>query len=87
MQSKFRYNKNIIELASDEVTRRSERPKRHGKKGFVILTESFVKIGITKTFCYNNKMLSSVNKTFWLLQQHFWLQQQKFYLLFLMLLP
>ena len=36
---------------------------QHGKKGFVILTKSFVKIGITKTFCYN-KMLSSVNKTF-----------------------
>jgi len=35
-----------------------------GKKGFVILTKSFVKIGITKTFCHNNKMLSSVNKTF-----------------------
>jgi len=35
-----------------------------GKKGFVILTKSFVKIGVTKTFCYNNKLLSSVNKTF-----------------------
>ena len=35
----------------------------HGKKGFVILTKSFVKIGITKTFCYNNKVLSSVNKS------------------------
>ena len=35
----------------------------HGKKGFVILTKSFVKIGITKTFCYNNKMFSSINKT------------------------
>ena len=38
--------------------------KLHGKKGFVILTKSFVQIGITKTFCYNNKMFSSVNKTF-----------------------
>jgi len=37
----------------------------HGKKGFVILTKSFVKIGITKTFCFNSKiMFSSVNKTF-----------------------
>jgi len=27
-----------------------------GKKGFVKLTKSFVKIGITNTFCYNNKM-------------------------------
>jgi len=26
------------------------------KKGFVIPTKSFVKIGITKIFCYNNKM-------------------------------
>jgi len=32
-----------------------------GKKDFVILTKSFVKIGITKTFSYNNKMFSSVN--------------------------
>jgi len=29
----------------------------HGKKGFVILTKSFVKIGITKTFPYNKKCL------------------------------
>ena len=36
----------------------------HGKKGFVILTKLFVKIWITKTFCYNNKMFSSVNKAF-----------------------
>jgi len=33
------------------------------KKGFVIPTKSFVKIGITKIFCYNNKMFSSINKT------------------------
>ena len=36
----------------------------HRKKGFAILTKSLVKIGITKTFCYNNEMFSSVNKTF-----------------------
>jgi len=30
--------------------------KAHGKQGFVILTKSFVKIGITRTFCYNHKM-------------------------------
>jgi len=36
----------------------------HGIKGFVIPTKSFVKIGITKIFCYNNKMFSSINKTF-----------------------
>jgi len=35
----------------------------HGKKGFVIPTKSFVKIGIPTTFCYNNKMFSSVDKT------------------------
>jgi len=28
----------------------------HGIKGFVTPTKSFVKIGITKIFCYNNKM-------------------------------
>jgi len=33
-------------------------------KGFVMPTKSFVKIGITKIFCYNNKMFSSTNKTF-----------------------
>jgi len=33
----------------------------HGKKGFVIPTKSFVKIGITKIFCYN-KMFGSINK-------------------------
>ena len=29
-----------------------------------MLTNSLVKIGITNTFCYNNKMFSSVNNTF-----------------------
>jgi len=36
----------------------------HGKKGFVIPTKSFVKKGITKIFCYHNKMFGSINKTF-----------------------
>jgi len=36
----------------------------HGVKGFVIPTKSFVKIGITKIFCYINKLFSSTNKTF-----------------------
>jgi len=36
----------------------------HGMKGFVIPTKSFVKIGIIKIFCYNNKIFSSSNKTF-----------------------
>ena len=34
------------------------------KKGFVISTKSFVKIGMTKIYCYNNKMFRSINKTF-----------------------
>jgi len=33
-------------------------------KGFVIPTRSFVQIGIAKKCCYNNKMFSSINKTF-----------------------
>jgi len=36
----------------------------HGEKGFVIPTKSFVEIWITIVFCYNNKMFSSINKTF-----------------------
>ena len=36
----------------------------HGINGFVIPTKSYVKIGIAKVLCYNNKMFSSVNKTF-----------------------
>jgi len=34
------------------------------KKGFVIPTKSFGKIGIGKIFCYNNKMFGSIIKTF-----------------------
>ena len=56
------------------------------KKGFVISTKSFVKIGITKIFCYN-KMFSSIKENVWLLQQNFWLRQQKIHLLSLILLP
>jgi len=36
----------------------------HGKKGLVTPTKSFVKIRITKIFRYDNKMFSSINKTF-----------------------
>ena len=36
----------------------------HGIIGFVIPTKLFVKIGTTKIFCYNNKIFSSINKTF-----------------------
>jgi len=34
------------------------------EKKIVITTKSFVKIGITKIFCYNNKIFGSINKTF-----------------------
>jgi len=34
------------------------------KEGYVIPTILFVKIGIAKIFCYNNKMFGSINKTF-----------------------
>jgi len=34
------------------------------EKSFVFILKSFVKIGITKTFCNINKMFSSVNKTY-----------------------
>jgi len=52
----------------------------HGKKGFVIPTKSFVKIGITKQKYF---MLQQQNVWFyqlyvWLPRQNFWLQQQKF---------
>jgi len=42
----------------------SRRPIWGRRKCFVIPTKSFVKIGITKIFCYNNKMFSSINNTF-----------------------
>ena len=41
-----------------------KRFQMHGIKGFVIPTKSFVTIGTTKVFCYNNKMISSIKKTF-----------------------
>jgi len=37
---------------------------QHGIKGFVLPTKSFVKIGITIMLCNDNKMFSSINKTF-----------------------
>jgi len=57
----------------------------HGIKGFVIPTKSFVKIGIKTIFCYNNKMLSSTNKTFGCCSQIFGCSKKK--LLALILLP
>jgi len=36
----------------------------HGIKGFVTPKKSFVKTGIVKIFCYNNKMFSFIRKTF-----------------------
>jgi len=35
----------------------------HAKKDFFIPAKSFVKIGITKIFCYNNKMFISINNS------------------------
>jgi len=58
----------------------------HGKKGFVIPTKSFVKIGITKIFCLQQNAWF-YQQNVWLLRQNFWLQQQKIYLLSLILLP
>ena len=49
----------------------------HGIKGFVIPTKSFVKIGITKIFCYN-KMFSSINKTFGCCSKIFGCSNEKF---------
>jgi len=51
---------------------------QHGKKDFVVLTKSFVKIGITKTFCYINKMFSSVNKSFGCCRKIFGCSNKKF---------
>ena len=50
----------------------------HGKKGFVIPTKSFVKIGITKIFCYNSKMFSSIKKTFGCCSKNFGWSNKKF---------
>jgi len=57
----------------------------HGKKGFVIPTKSFVKIGITKIFCYN-KMFSSINKSL-VAAAKFLVEATKIHLLSLILLP
>jgi len=56
----------VVETASF-ITKTAEVPfyqERHGIKGFVIPTKSFVTRRIAKIFCYNNKMFSSINKTF-----------------------
>jgi len=50
----------------------------HGIKGFVTPTKSFVKIGITKIFCYNKKMFSSINKTFGCCSKIFGCSNKKF---------
>jgi len=54
------------------------KPTSHGIKGFVIQTKSFVKTGITKTFCYSNKMFSSINKTFGCCSKIFGCSNKKF---------
>jgi len=58
------FNKNKKKVNYFRFERSKTKVEPHGKKGFVILTKSFVKIGITKIFCYNKKMISSINKTF-----------------------
>ena len=50
----------------------------HGKKDFVVLTKSYVKIGITRTFCYNSNRFSSVNKTFGCCSKIFGCSNKKF---------
>jgi len=59
----------------------------HGKKGFVVPTKSFVKIGITKIFAYNNKMFGCINKTFGCCGKIFGCSNKKKYFLSLILLP
>jgi len=64
-----------------------EKISAHGIKGFVVPTKSFVEIGIAKIFCYNNKMFSSINKTFGCCYKIFGYSNKKKYLLSLFLLP
>jgi len=60
--AKFEVKKFITEVQGEASTLH-QLFQIHGIKGFVIPTKSYVKIGITKIFCYN-KMFSSINKTF-----------------------
>ena len=53
-----------------------------GMNSFVIPTKSFVKIGITKIFSYNNKMFSFINKTFGCCSKMFGCSNKKKYVLF-----
>jgi len=55
-------NHSFLRNEANSKRRRSIRAWK--KKGFVIPTKSFVKIGIAKNMCYNNKMFSSIKKTF-----------------------
>ena len=47
----------LLQVSVIQDQTRADIWKKSGKKGFVILTKSFVKIGIAKTFCYNKKCL------------------------------
>jgi len=53
---------NALETLAHEKRRKVFRQMHHGIKGFVIPTKSFVKIGITKIFCYKDKMFCPINK-------------------------
>ena len=64
MPRQSRWKKHAQSFPPHQRSFRRKLHQAHGKKGFVILTKSFVKIWITKTFYYNNNMFSSVNKTF-----------------------
>jgi len=48
----------------------------HGIKGFVMPTKPFIKIGIAKIFCYNNKCLVLSTKRL-VAAAKFWWQQRK----------
>jgi len=58
LASRFEHRKSF----TLEFHPRSSRVSAHGRKGFVLPTKSFVKIGTTKIFCYDNKMFSSIKK-------------------------
>jgi len=58
--------------------KRGTKHRFSGIKDFVIPTKSFVKIGVTQVFCYNNKMFSSIHKTFGCCSDIFGCSNKKF---------
>jgi len=51
-------------LLKQKQTKIVSKQTRYKRSCYTVPTKSFVKIGITKIFCYNNKMFSYINKTF-----------------------